>query len=166
VTDIVAFVRARLDEDEQVARAASAGGAWTYAGGDSVGAWTLYDEHWTIADLKTYQYEEYDYAARMPRARDPQYVDADANGAHIARHDPARVLREVEATRAIVARYADALRVRDDDFDPADEAMRKDRYSWGWADWHAEALEPVVRLLALPYSDHPDWREEWALPTS
>jgi hypothetical protein len=150
---LVAFVEARLDEDEATAKAASAGGAWRYEDGDSVGAWTLYDEHWTIADLKTYQYEEYDYAVRMPRARDPRYVDADANGAHIARHDPARVLREVEAKRAILGQYeAVCAEVR--------EPKSADHLA------HARSrqfqLEQVLPLLALPYADHPAYNPAWA----
>lgn len=55
---------------------------------------------------------------------------------HIARHHPARVLAEVEAKRRIV-----------------DE-------TWGGPD-HQDMWDHHVRLLALPYADHPDYREEW-----
>jgi hypothetical protein len=149
---IVEFIKARLDEDEAAARAASAGGAWRYEDGDSVGAWTLYDEHWTIASLKTYQHEAYDYAARMPAFRHPEYVDADANGAHIARHDPARVLREVEAKRRILDRYDDAL-ARQGDWQ--ESQLAADICVQEYQDW-------VLPTLALPYADHPDYDPTWS----
>jgi len=59
---------------------------------------------------------------------------------------PARVLAECAAKRQIVAlhqRYLVALN---------QESRDADRRC---------SLEPVVRLLALPYADHPDYREEW-----
>lgn len=147
---IVEFIKARLDEDETTARAASVGGAWRYDDGDSVGAWTLYDEQWAIASLTTYRHETYDYATQMPAFRHPRYVDADANGEHIARHDPARVLHEVEAKRAIVDLYE-----------------RVERDSWGTEDNREpfigeQYLRDVLLLLALPYSDHPDYDPTWS----
>ncbi|WP_433078897.1 DUF6221 family protein [Dactylosporangium sp. CA-052675] len=179
MTDLLAFLAARLDEDERVARAAAGGGRWSYPGSDSVAGWALYDEAWVIANLKTYEHETYDYAARMPAMRDPRYVDADANGRHIARHDPARVLREVEAKRALLAlhphrRFAEPLDANsrfEEDHRPAfTEAPRYvgcegcniDRYEEVYPSWWCAH----VRLLAAPYADHPDYREEWALPTS
>ncbi len=111
----VRAVRERLDQDEAAALAASAGGRWGYSAGDSVGAWTLYDDHWNIATLTTYRHNGYDYATRMPAFRDPHYVDADANGAHIARHDPGRALADVAALRAVLTIWEreDAGRHRD-----------------------------------------------------
>lgn len=110
--DLVAFLRARLDEDEAAAKlAAREGGTWTqddpqrYPGSiSSLGGQVV-------------------YAEGAP----------DENQApHIARHDPARVLREVEAKRAILDEYLAAP---------------------GWP-------QDVV-LLAAVYSDHPDYRDEW-----
>lgn len=60
---------------------------------------------------------------------------------HIARHDPARVLAECDAKRRIVEQYIDAVKGRK------------------WAT--CTALERVLPVLALPYADHPDYREEW-----
>jgi hypothetical protein len=149
--DLIGFVTARLDEDETSARAAAAGGRWRYEDGDAIGAWALYDEHWNIASLKTYRHETYDYAERMPTARNPEYVDANANGRHIARHDPARVLREVKAKRRLLKWAQDRLH----DFEdfPADEA------------YHLDAIEVLrihLPLLAAPYADHPSFRPEWS----
>lgn len=53
---------------------------------------------------------------------------------------PGRVLAECEAKRRIVA---EANRFEGDD-DPG-----------------AHVLVGVLELLALPYADHPDYREEW-----
>lgn len=74
---------------------------------------------------------------------------------HIARHDPARVLRDVEAKRAI-------LRAHWRDNDGAGPVC----YTCGDADpntgkregeWPCETL----RLLALPFADHKDFDESW-----
>ena len=54
---------------------------------------------------------------------------------------PARVLAECEAKRRIVEEYAVTLR--------AGELMAY------------QTLDDVVRELALPHADHPDYREEW-----
>ena len=66
---------------------------------------------------------------------------------HIARHDPARVLAECETKRRIVEEYVLACSAT---------------YT-GSETPAAAILEPVARLLALPYADHPDHQQEWAL---
>lgn len=63
---------------------------------------------------------------------------------HIAEHDPARVLAEVDAKRRILdlyeqAEYGDFARLT--------------------------ALDDVIRLLALPYAERPGYRPEWAPST-
>lgn len=63
--------------------------------------------------------------------------DSNMPGAVLA--EPSRVLAECEAKRRIVSRIATA--------DPHPDA----RYM----------LDLVLRLLALPYADHPGYREEW-----
>ncbi|WP_331719505.1 DUF6221 family protein (plasmid) [Streptomyces sp. NBC_01259] len=65
---------------------------------------------------------------------------------HIARHDPARVLADIDGRRRILNdyEYYDAMA------DPSDaEAGR------------AEGLTYAVQCLALPYATHPDYRPEW-----
>jgi hypothetical protein len=62
-----------------------------------------------------------------------------SDAAHIARWHPARVLAECNAKRGIIELQRSDLRD-----DPAD--------------WEADE---VLRLLALPYADHPDYRSEW-----
>jgi hypothetical protein len=62
---------------------------------------------------------------------------------HIARHDPARVLTGIEAKRRLVDDMAKI--VGGDYIDDGEPVL---------AEW-------VLLLLALPYADHPDYREEW-----
>ncbi len=120
MSDLVAFLRARLGEDEAEARlAAREGGTWTqddpvrFPGAiSSLGGQVVYDEG-----------------------------APDENQApHIARHDPARVLREVEAKRAILAER------------------------WGGPD-HQDMWEAVSRHLAAVYRTHPDYDPAWAPET-
>ena len=66
---------------------------------------------------------------------------------HIARHDPARVLREIGADQQLLAQYA-AVAAND-----VDEV----EYANGWA----QALGLAVRLRASAYADRPGYREEW-----
>ncbi|MGY5127323.1 DUF6221 family protein [Streptomyces nigrescens] len=118
---LVAFLRARLDEEEVAAHTAPAG-PW-HADGDSV-----YASH--PADLVV----EYAY---------------NDGAEHIARHDPARVLAEIEAKRAIVDQYAEVQEMDREDAEP--------EFAYG----RAVGLGEAVRLLALPYQEHPDYRPEW-----
>jgi len=59
---------------------------------------------------------------------------------HIVRHDPTRVLAECEAKRRIVEHHTQS--------------------EWGH-EHDPDSPCHTLRLLALPYVDHPDWREEW-----
>jgi Family of unknown function (DUF6221) len=62
-------------------------------------------------------------------------------------YDPVRVLREVEAIRAIIKLRGEAFDPRFDD-DPWNAGY--DRAMWG-----------VLGNLAAVWSDHPDYRQEW-----
>lgn len=73
---------------------------------------------------------------------------------HIARHDPARVLADVAAKRRIIDLHAhcpeqawDGSNITGDCRECIDE-----HYPCG-----------TLRLLALPFADHPDYREEFRL---
>jgi hypothetical protein len=73
-------------------------------------------------------------------------AQAEADTVLIARHaDPARVLTDGDAKWAVV-RIAEAAR----DFAPT--------FTTGFA----AKLEHALRLFALAYADHPDYRAEWA----
>jgi len=59
---------------------------------------------------------------------------------HIARHDPTRVLAECQAKRRII------------------EAVKEHEEG----EWEDDPIHgAVLRPLALPYADHPDYRQEW-----
>jgi len=58
---------------------------------------------------------------------------------HVCRHSPARVLAECEAKRRIVDLCGDHP---------------------GWSN-PSPMGDRVLRYLALPYADHPDYREDW-----
>ena len=156
MNDLIEFLRARLDEDERVARAATPG-PWRHNPG----------KQWLGPDA----FEAYDLAkgeefvghggpspftgcvAATGPASHPQSM---ADARHIALHDPARVLREVEAKRRILdmwespeaAKHPGGVDGRDPDEQMRDVAV-------------ADAIDEVVRLLALGYSDHPDYQESW-----
>ena len=109
-------------------------------------------------------------------------------GEHVARHDPERVLRDCEARRRIIAEHSNSYRPREDVLrDPKTAPVDVEVSSWGsddirvqvtYADgrqeqlWYPEYrdrfMEPsppsqTLRLLALPYIDHPDYdRENWS----
>ena len=71
---------------------------------------------------------------------------------HIARHDPARVLREVAAGRKLLADYELAEAKQ-----PHDDA----EYAHGYADGIADGLLQAVKHRVSAYGDHPDYRAEW-----
>jgi hypothetical protein len=108
----------------------------------------------------TYRFTAGKSFTRMQRrslANDIVEMDSAAAG-HIVRHDPARVLAEVEAKRRII--------------DLAEVATQREATSAGYdavarlekalAKVTAPELERVLRLLALPYADREGYQEEWA----
>jgi hypothetical protein len=120
--DLTVFIRARLGEDEAIAEAAGLTGCWIAEepaiGVVLVGGEPLIEGH--IVGLT----------------------------AHIARHDPARVMREVAAKRAILAEHRQVER------DP----------QWGVVheclSCHVAFPCRTLLLLASAWSDHPDYRDE------
>ena len=98
---ILDFITDRLAEEERTARAATPGPWITFPEGD-IAEWTIYGEGWTIANTcewPRHHMHNDAIALRMPATVIEHGV---ANAQHIARHDPARVLRGVEAKRRIV----------------------------------------------------------------
>lgn len=134
--DLAAFLKARFDEDEQTAHAATPG------------RWRV-----THDPLGTHV-ENGDGTGRIVMKSGADRSDGlgEQNAAHIARHDPARVLREVEAKREIVGHC---------------------QYFLGWTAKHDSGVtdheiatmrfagREILLRLALPHAGHPDYREEW-----
>ncbi|MFV2094840.1 DUF6221 family protein [Micromonospora sp. LOL_014] len=101
MSDLIAWLREQLDEDERVAREASTASAEWREGS----SW--------LADLR-------DPLPSQRRALRPgAKLLSDADARHIARHDPARVLAEVEARRAIIDEHEMWARYQDDDHERA-----------------------------------------------
>jgi len=115
--DLVAFVRAQLDEDEQIAREAA----------EEVG-----DGQWQQRNVRIVT-----VADRDREVADYAIVDCIH---HIIHHDPARVLADVAAKRAII----DAL---------LDEDSIVNEYHDG--------LWIAVHLLASAYADRPGYQDSW-----
>jgi hypothetical protein len=129
--DLVEFLLARLAEDEQAALAAAAphkaAREWW------VDPW--YDGTGDRADIRT----------RLGIITSGTGGFEAVPAEHVARHDPARVLAEVEAKRRIVDAF---VRHDEESSDPCESC---------WAQGLGEAL----RLLALPYADHPECHPSW-----
>jgi hypothetical protein len=141
--DIVVFIRARLDEDEQAARAATAG-PWRY---NPAKQWLNPPElAMPHAVHRMLGGEEFVGSGPLNAAncvaltgpRDDPAAMSDA--AHIARHDPARVLLGVQAKRAILGLW-----------------NAPDHLYGGYGECYGE----VVHLLASEWSTHPDYQQEW-----
>jgi Family of unknown function (DUF6221) len=84
---------------------------------------------------------------------DASFLDDNAGDralAHWLRHDPARVLREVEAKRKILAMWQEPETER---YLPTGEVVAQVAV--------ADAIDSVVRELNTVYSDHPDYDEAW-----
>lgn len=141
MTDILDFLHARLDEDERVAREASEG----------------HGPRW-----RQYNDGEPDEPGRVENERGQPVVYDEGNPSeeqarHIARHDPARILRDVVAKRLIVAEH---------DYCPPERYVSHaycgyDQTEDGmvFGTWPCDRL----RLLAWLYSDHSDYDEAWTL---
>ncbi|WP_354643876.1 DUF6221 family protein [Kitasatospora camelliae] len=154
-SDLAAFLRARLDEDQKLAFEAGNGG----------------HDHWIFNPELTWN------SGNGPRqavvrfngsalgyvaAADPVYGKyGEWNAKHIACWDPARVLAEIEAKRRII----DAHPITTSTINPG---YGKTGAGFGCEvchDWDG-ATEgygycQTLRLIALPYAEHPDYRQEW-----
>jgi hypothetical protein len=98
---------------------------------------------------------------------------------HAARHDPARVLREVSAKRAVMERHRLATELEMQSRFPAAEEERRfypgylpcvgcgdDGGQGGWKpEFNVDDINncPELRDLAAVYSDHPDYNPAWAI---
>jgi len=143
---LIEFLTARLAEDGQAAQdaaeetskflsswdAAQGGGAvWRSEGG---GIYTASASH--------------------PFATDPYGGGLGTTGVHIARHDPARVLREVAAKRRMLDEVVSLI-------DGLDADLELTKGTQGWTSTGESDL--LFKILALPYADHEDYRPEWAV---
>ncbi|MCX4601201.1 DUF6221 family protein [Streptomyces anulatus] len=131
--DLVQFLRARLDED--VAKAAS----------------------WHDLECDIHSHLNDGLLASIAAS---QMLD-EVPGAVCDCGGPARVLREVEAKQRLLGEHqhdgsgACALCALPEDFD--DDAEGNRTFSRSAQPWPCT----TVKILALPYADHPDHRDAW-----
>jgi len=150
---IVDFLMQRIAEDEASARAAVGNdGPPTWLPDDADGVYGVRpDVDWDeVCQSHTYGVPnecEFNPTACGISITDDQVLEH-ARARHIARHDPARVLADCEAKRRIVG-----LHERRPDWPDCQECGDRDDIK----PWPCSTL----RLLALPYADHPDYRPEW-----
>ncbi len=147
MTDMVAFLNARLDEDEGAAKAATPG------------PWMTADGREWLADNVVFG-QSVDWPGHIQQVCNVDYAQHKAgNAEHIARYDPARVLREVEAGRKLLNLYERAKSYRNQVFaQPEPRSISSEMR----AVTQMMALEQVLKLRAAVYSDHPDYDEAWS----
>jgi hypothetical protein len=150
VNDLATWLHPQLDEDER--GAVQAGGeAWevgpTFGARDS----RIYvREQGNLID-SVGQCVFVGQVASIPWFR--------ANAAHIARHDPARVLVEVAAKRWTVRAHEgrhDCVAAW-----PPDETHGETEWTRGEREYDADEACPTLRHVGLPYADRPGYRDEW-----
>jgi len=150
--ELIAFITARIREDEAGAKAAP-GGNWQAFTEDDVAGASVYDEQWAL--LYPMRYDHDDPMSIKPGATGPQYIQRSRDGlcAHIARHDPDRARREVAAKRGRLALLVEATAemdrlLADDTAGRVEQAMAIGR---------ARAAAVAVKHDAAVWSDHPDY---------
>ena len=142
MTDLVAFLNARLDEDEAYLR-----------------------ELTEIGERKRDAMSEADIATNMPAFRelmtDPgvlRIMQRQAALGYAPPNDVSRLLREVEAKRAIVAIHA--LSESMGSYSCPVCITDREGYPEEWAGDDYPC--PTLHHLAAVYSGHPDYQPEWA----
>lgn len=152
MSDLVEFLNRCIDEDERIASAATPG-PWRYDQG----------KHWRKPG--TSWFEEAVFAG--PDGADAICVagtgetddwQSMADAEHVALHDPARVLREVEAKRRLLKPHSTG----DFPYDPDGDGPG----NYSWTERCDECYKPTpcptVRALASAYSDRPGYDPSWA----
>ena len=133
------FLLARYAERELAARVAADGPG---------------EGHWRPRHRGDEGDEVTDAAGEVVAAGDPPEV-----AEVIAWHDPAWVLRDVAAKRAVVRIHAPAV---------ADDQVLDWCRGCNWTElreWASRSDDcPTLRALGSIYADHPDYRLEWAPP--
>lgn len=121
---LIAFVGAQCDEEEALARG---------------------PRHWHVLEDGLTIEGEGGFCIYNEGGHDEQ------DAVHIARHDPARVLREIAAKRLILGKVVTQI----DDMDQKIEG------EWGSGNYLTGESDLLLTLLGAPYRDRPGWRAEW-----
>jgi hypothetical protein len=148
---ILAFVNARLDERERVAQSASSTSAhWEFSGTSSEGPKVTIDSRLT----ESVWYREIEPAVwTCDDEQDgcPEIARSwSAEGRHIALNDPQFVLDDVAAKRRIV--------------DELERVADSGHLDGGGRCYDCGVMpERLLRLLAAPFAQHPDFDPAWAV---
>lgn len=139
--ELVQWLGEQLAADERIARAVRVPHDWHQGPGDD-------DPEWVGDEMVLMWPPEF----HTPYEQDKHWRGLTMEGselaAHIAEHDPARVLREIDAKRELLRRY---------------EAMAADVLvlTSGVQEILSEYRRVILPSLALPYADRTGYREEW-----
>lgn len=150
MTEMIEWLRAQLDADERIARAAIHDpryGRDERATADD-GVWRTRDhahDECVVWGVGIMIYDEGGHTAEQ--------------ASHIATHDPARVLRQVQAHRAILDEWAKVTQ----------PGMKRPRYSGDAEEWfsghdagYVKALEFAIKALLSIYSDRDGYNPDWS----
>lgn len=131
--DLAVWLRAQFDEDERIAR--EAGGL----------VWSRSEDPWdTAVAIRDSEGERVVCDEGWP---------SEGQEIHIAEHDPARVLREIDAKRRVL-RALESAEVALRNTEPGKEPHKLMTGA-------TNSLRAVVRMLASVYAGRPGYREEW-----
>jgi hypothetical protein len=142
LADLVEFLLARLDDDEQTARAAA----------EHSREWRVHSfvDDATGRDAVLDLGDQQDMLGAGTTTGDLPDPLALGQARHIARHDPARVLAEVDTKRRILEEH-----------EPYHSEETGGLRCWKCGPGESRYPCTTVKLLALPFVGHPDFREEW-----
>lgn len=154
--DLVVWLRQQLDEDERAALESIEQAAMHLAGADtaSVSVWHVVDRPATGTFVATR--DQWDRVAEVV----PTYGGAHA--AHIVLHDPAAVLADIAAKRAIIGAHAHEHECIE--LTGSGEHGVVDGKPWElWEPQPTADYGPcfVLRTLASAYRHRPGWRVAW-----
>lgn len=144
---LVAFLRARLDEDERAALAAK----------NETGRWQWSHDFGGMCNDPECPYgmlqDQDEHGTVLMQVHGLDVTDGWQGAEHIVRHDPARVLREVAAKRKTLQRAVEAIA----------EAQGAGHWSAVEGEFHgrSHAYQDVLRDLAEHWADHEDYQESW-----
>lgn len=134
--DLVQWLRAVLDAEAEEAREAADGDSGEWFMGDK---WNVF----RVEDETPNDDEETNALVCWGNVK-PQ-------SEHIARHDPARVLRDIDAKRATIAEYEKAIRKRD--------ALEPNTPGYRHWDNRSYGLYLALRHAAAVYAHRPGYEE-------
>jgi hypothetical protein len=153
MNDLIAWLHAQLDEDERIAHEATPG-SWIDQGQNPDGQNFVGNDRLLI-DVESHDDHDIDLTRQC------------ADAAHVARHNPERVLAEVAAKRAVLdcwrnwrVQYEVMADMRARSLSPTKPAPTD---SENRAMDYSDALWMAVERLAASYADQPGYRDEWKI---